>query len=61
MPELKDDLAALRIEREPDRRSGSRWVAWVIVIAVLGAGAFAGWRWATRPRPVATRLAFETA
>jgi HlyD family secretion protein len=57
MPELKDDLAALRIEREPDRRSGSRWVAWVVVIAVLGAGAFAGWRWVTRPRPVAVETA----
>jgi RND family efflux transporter MFP subunit len=57
MPELKDDLAALRIEREPERRSGSRWLAWVIVIAVLGAGAFAGWRWATRPRPVAVEIA----
>jgi RND family efflux transporter MFP subunit len=57
MPELKDDLAALRIEREPEGRSGSRWVAWVIVIALLGAGAFAGWRWATRPRPVAVEIA----
>ena len=57
MPELKDDLAALRIEREPDRRSGSRWVVWIVVIAVLGAGASAGWRWATRPRAVAVETA----
>jgi HlyD family secretion protein len=57
MPDLKDELAALRIEREPDRRRGSRWVAWVGVIAVLGAGAYVGWRWATRQRPVAVETA----
>jgi len=57
MPDLKDELAALRIEREPDRRGGSRWVAWIGVIAVLGAGASFGWRWATRQRPVAVETA----
>ncbi len=57
MPELKDELAALRIERTPDRRGGSRWVAWIGVIAVLGAGGVAGWRWATRERPVAVETA----
>ncbi len=58
MPELKDELAALRIERAPDRpRGGSRWVAWVVVIAVLGAGGVAAWRWATRERPVAVETA----
>jgi len=57
MPDLKDELAALRIEREPDRRGGSRWVAWIGVIAVLGAGASAGWRWATRQRAVAVETA----
>ena len=57
MPELKDDLAALRIEREPDRRGASRWVAWIVVIAALGAGAAAGWRWVTRPRPAVVEIA----
>ena len=57
MPELKDELAALRIERAPDRRGGSRWVVWTVVIAVLGAGGVAGWRWATRERPVAVETA----
>jgi len=57
MPDLKDELAALRIEREPDRRRGSRWVAWIGVVAVLGAGAYGGWRWATRQRPVAVETA----
>jgi HlyD family secretion protein len=58
MPELKDELAALRIERAPDRpRGGSRWVAWIVVIAVLGAGGVAVWRWATRERPVAVETA----
>jgi RND family efflux transporter MFP subunit len=58
MPELKDELAALRIERAPDRRrGGSRWVAWIVVIAVLGAGGAGVWRWATRERPVAVETA----
>ena len=57
MPELKDELAALRIERAPDRRGGSRWVVWTVVIAVLGAGGVAGWRWVTRERPVAVETA----
>ena len=57
MPDLKDELAALRIEREPDRRHRFRWLAWVVVVAVLGAGGSAGWQWATRQR----LLAVETA
>ena len=57
MPDLKDELAALRIEREPDLRGGSRWVAWIVLIAVLGAGGVALWRWATRQRPVAVETA----
>jgi HlyD family secretion protein len=55
VPDLKDDLAALRIEREPDQPA-RRWVGWLLLI-VAGAGGFAAWRWATRERPVAVETA----
>jgi RND family efflux transporter MFP subunit len=47
-----DDLSALKIEREPLRTGGSRWVTWVAVLVVLGTAGFAGWRWFTRERPI---------
>jgi RND family efflux transporter MFP subunit len=50
--DLKSDLDALRIEREPERRGLGRWIIWtglVIVLAALGLG---GWRWVTRERPI---------
>jgi HlyD family secretion protein len=51
MPDLKDDLSALRIEREPDRPA-RRWVVWLALLIVAGAGAFASWRWLMRDRPI---------
>ncbi len=56
MPDLKQDLAALRIERaaDPPRR---RWAAWVIVLIVIGAGGYAAWRWAMRERPIEVEIA----
>jgi len=51
MPELKDDLAALRIDREPDR-PGRRWVGWLVVLIAVGAGGVAAWQWITRERPI---------
>src|SRR6478609_973658 len=60
MADLKDDLAALRIEREPARTGSRRWVGWVIglvVLAAIGAGA---WRYFTRERPVEVSVATVT-
>ena len=51
MPNLKDELSALRIEREPDR-PGRRWVVWLVLLIVAGAGGFAAWRWLVRERPI---------
>jgi RND family efflux transporter MFP subunit len=56
MPDLKHDLAALRIEREPERPR-RRSVGWVITLIVCAAAGYAGWRWATRERPVVVETA----
>ena len=56
MPDLKDDLAALRLEREPDR-PGRRWVAWLVVAVIAGAGGYAAWRWMSRERPIEVETA----
>jgi RND family efflux transporter MFP subunit len=56
MSDLKDDLAALRIEREPDR-AGRRWIGWVVLLALAALAGVAGWRWVTRERPIAVETA----
>src|SRR5688572_26544933 len=56
MPDLKDDLAALRIEREPDRPR-RRWVAWLLVVLIAGAVGAAAWRWFARERPIEVETA----
>ena len=53
MADLKDELAALKIEREPERRRrGGRLVRWLLLLLVLGGAGFGAWRWATRERPL---------
>ncbi len=56
MADLKDDLAALRIEREPERPS-RRWVPWLIVLLIAGAAGFAAFRWFTREQPIEVEVA----
>jgi HlyD family secretion protein len=51
MPNLKDELAALRIERKPDRPP-RRWVKWLVLVVILGGVGYAGWNYATRVRPI---------
>jgi len=58
--ELKDDLAALRIEREPERGSRGRWVVWLIVLLLLAGGGVAGWQWLARPRAAEVQVAEVT-
>jgi RND family efflux transporter MFP subunit len=57
MPELKDELAALRIEREPDRPGVGRFVGWLVLLVALGGGAYAVWRFASRERPIEVGVA----
>ena len=60
MAELKDDLAALRIEREPIRESDYGWIKWIVILAILGGGGFAAYRWFTRERPLDVQVASVT-
>src|SRR5438132_1373265 len=60
MSDLKKDLDALRIEREPERPGLGRWIVWSGVIIVLAAGGFGVYRWLTRERPVEVQVATVT-
>ena len=61
MSELKDELAALRIEREPYRPGGRRWILWVVLLVVLTGVGLGAWRWATRERPIEVETVSVTA
>src|SRR3954469_1722600 len=59
MADLKSDLDALRLDREPERPR-RRWAAWLVIVVLLtGAGAGA-WAWATREQPVEVQTAVVT-
>jgi RND family efflux transporter MFP subunit len=59
MPDLKDDLAALRIEREPERPR-RRWVGWLLMALIAAAAGAAAWQWFTRERPLEVETAVVT-
>jgi RND family efflux transporter MFP subunit len=58
--DLKQDLAALRIEREPERPGVGRVVRWGIVLVLLAAAGGGAWMWVTRERPVEVEVAAVT-
>ncbi len=61
MSDLKDELAALRIDRAPmDAGSGRSWVKWVVLLVVLAAAGYAGWAWFTRERPIEVEVVTVT-
>lgn len=57
MTDLKDDLAALRIERDPDRPGTARWVGWTILVVLLAGGGTGAWKWFVRERPIEVQVA----
>src|SRR6185503_2600403 len=57
MNDLQKDLAALRIEREPERTGAGRWIVWTGLILLLAAAGFAGYRYFTQERPVEVQVA----
>jgi RND family efflux transporter MFP subunit len=59
--ELKDDLAALRIERAPTAPEGDRrWVKWVVLLFLLGGGGYAAYAYVNRERPAEVEVATVT-
>jgi HlyD family secretion protein len=54
--DLKEDLAALRIERPPERSGAVRVVVWTLVLVLLAGLGRAGWAWATRERPIEVQV-----
>jgi RND family efflux transporter MFP subunit len=59
--ELKDDLAALRIERAPMvAESNRRWVKWVVLLVLLVGGGYTVYAWLNRERPAQVEVAAVT-
>ena len=59
MPTLKDELAALKLERPPERQSRT-WITWFVILVLLAGGGSAAWRYVNRPRPVEVDTAVVT-
>ena len=57
MTSLDHDLAALRIDRDPEEPGGRRWLRWVVLLLMVGGAGVAAWRWTTRERPVEVETA----
>jgi RND family efflux transporter MFP subunit len=51
MPDIREDLAALRIERPPERPR-RRWMARSALVIFICAAGVAAWQWSTRERPI---------
>ena len=60
MTDSIDDLSALRIEREPLRTGGGRWVKWVVLLVILGGAGGGVWYWLNRERPVEVEVVAVT-
>jgi RND family efflux transporter MFP subunit len=54
VPNLKDDLASLRIDQTA-RAGGSRRGLWIVVLIVLIVAAAGGWAWSTRVEAVTVK------
>jgi RND family efflux transporter MFP subunit len=57
MPDPTADLAALKIEREPETPASGRWVRWVILLLIVAGGSVAAWKYFTRERPLVVEAA----
>jgi RND family efflux transporter MFP subunit len=57
MSDLKNDLAALRLEREPDSSASRRWIGWLVLALLLIAAGGGAWWWFSRERPIAVEIA----
>lgn len=60
MSEPIDDLAALRIVREPMRPERGRSLKWIVILLLLGGAGAGAWYWFTRERPIQVEVATVT-
>ena len=49
------------LERQPEPLHSRRWIGWLVLAALVVAGAFAGWWWMSRERPIEVEVATVTA
>jgi RND family efflux transporter MFP subunit len=59
MPTLKDELAALKIER-PAGPTPKPWIKWVVLLVLLVGAGYAAWAYASRPKPLEVETAAVT-
>jgi RND family efflux transporter MFP subunit len=57
VPELKDDLAGLHIERGSESTRSRRGVGWAVALIALGAAGWFAWQWTARERPLEVEAA----
>jgi HlyD family secretion protein len=60
LTDLKEELAALRIERAPLRPERGPWVRRMVLLVLLGTAGLAAWLWFTRERPIEVEVASVT-
>ena len=59
MPDLQE-LAALKLEREPVTPTNRRWIGWVVLLLFLSAAGGGAWWWFSRERPIEVEVASVT-
>jgi RND family efflux transporter MFP subunit len=60
MATLKDELAALKIERPPEP-TARPWIKWLVLFVIVGVTALGAFRYASRPRPLEVETTAVTA
>jgi len=60
MSDLTQDLAALKLEREPVTPANRRWVGWLVLVLLVAAVGGTAWWWFSRERPIAVEIASVT-
>jgi RND family efflux transporter MFP subunit len=58
--DLKNDLAGLRLEREPERTTSRRWIGPAVLLLLLGAGGAGVWLWVVREQAIQVDVATVT-
>jgi RND family efflux transporter MFP subunit len=58
--DVKDDLSALRIEREPLRTGNRGWVKWAVLVVLVASIGGAAYAWLNRERPIEVEVAAVT-